>query len=129
MAGKAAAADGEAGNSAQLDETWIAGLVDASADLGRDGGRSGTVAVTIGKKQKAVLDIVDGRVVGPGDDDAVATTVPVTADQLAAFVDGSQSVARAYMQGDLKPVGSTGAFLAMVELFENPAFRENLTAG
>jgi putative sterol carrier protein len=107
-----------------LDEDWVAEMVAASSSVA--GNRSGVVAVAIGKKQQAVLNIEDGRVVGTGDEDAVAVTVPVTSDQLTSFVDGSESVAKAYMRGDLKPVGSTGALLAFVELFENPEFRQNL---
>lgn len=109
-----------------VDDRWIADLVAASADLD-PADRSAVVAVTIGKSQQAVLSIVEGRVVGSGADDDVAVTVPVTSEQLGSFVDGSASVAKAYMRGDLKPVGSTGAFLALVELFENPTFREKLT--
>lgn len=111
---------------ATLDDAWVATLVEASADI--TGGHSAVVAVTIGKKQQAVVNIEAGRVTGGGDEDAVAVTIPVTANQLASFSDGSESVAQAYMRGDLKPVGSTGALLAFVELFENPAFRANLSA-
>ena len=107
-----------------LDDQWVASLVEASAAV--DGDRSAVVAVTIGKKQQAVLNIEAGKVVGVGDEEAVSVTVPVTSDQLRSFADGSESVAKAYMRGDLKPVGSTGALLAFVELFENPAFRDQL---
>jgi len=109
-----------------LDDHWIAAATRASADLDRGTGRSGVVAVAIGKKQQAILDIVDGRVVGAGDEESIAVTVPLTADQLAGFGDGSASLARAYMMGDVKPVGSTGALLALIELFENPDFRDRL---
>ena len=112
-----------------LDDAWVQSLVQASADLDQAGEHSAVVAVAIGKKQKAVLNIVDGRVTGPGDEDAVAVTVPTTADQLAAFTDGSESMARSYMMGDVKPVGSTGALLAIIELFENPQFRSGLAGG
>ncbi|MGH1489261.1 MAG: hypothetical protein ACRBK7_07700 [Acidimicrobiales bacterium] len=123
------AADAEsAAPTIELDEAWIESLVAASAALDDHGDLSAVVAVTIGKKQKAILSIVDGRVVGPGEEDAVAVTVPTTGAQLATFVDGSESVARAYMQGDLKPVGAIGDFLALVELFEAPAFREHLSS-
>lgn len=115
-----------ADGAAVLDDAWIERLVTASAAVDSPGDGSAVVAFTIGKKQKAVVEIADGRVVGVGDEDAAAVTVPVTADQLAAFVDGSESVARSYMMGDLKPVGSTGAFLPVVELFENPDFRAKL---
>lgn len=130
MAAKKSAADeAESSSGSVLSDEWVSGLVAASAALDPPGDRTAVVAVTIGKKQQAVLDIVDGRVIGAGDADAATSTVPVTAAQLAAFSDGSESVARAYMQGDLKPVGSTGGFLALVELFENPSFREALNAG
>jgi hypothetical protein len=112
-----------------LDDSWVESLVKASAGLDQPGELSAVVAVTIGKKQKAVLNIVDGRVTGPGEEEAVAVTVPTTADQLAAFSDGSESMARSYMMGDVKPVGSTGALLAIVELFENPQFRSGLSGG
>lgn len=116
------------GVAVSLDDAWLASVMEASADLDPAGTRSAVVAVTIGKTQRAVLDIVDGRVTGSGDDEAVEVTVPVTGEQLGTFVDGSASVARAYMMGDLKPVGSTGALLAFVELFENEAFRSRLMA-
>lgn len=112
-----------------LDEAFVADVVAASAGLD-GGGRSATVAVTIGKTKSVVLEIQDGRVTGgqvrPAGDGEVGVTVPVTGDQLDQFRDGSESVARAYMRGDLKPVGSTGALLAFVELFENPDFRAAL---
>lgn len=113
-----------AGVGPVLDDQWVTELVSASASV--DGERSATVAVTIGKKQQAVLSIEDGKVVGVGDADHIEVTVPVTSAQLASFIDGTESVAQAYMRGDLKPVGSTGALLAFVELFENPTFRDNL---
>lgn len=109
-----------------LDDQWIAAVATASAEVDPGSCLSGVVAVAIGKKQQAVLNIVDGRVVGPGDADSIAVTIPVTADQLASFSDGSESMARAYMMGDVKPVGSTGALLGLIELFENPDFRDRL---
>lgn len=111
-----------------LNEAWIAGLVEASAGLADGCGHSGVVAVTIGKSQQAVLDIVDGRVVGSGDADSVAVTVPVTTEQLEGYTTGAISMATDYMRGDVKPVGSTGAFLALLGLFENPSFRTALSA-
>ena len=110
-----------------LDDAWIEQLVKASAGLDDVGDSSAVVAFTIGKKQKAVIEIVDGRVTGSGEEDNVTVTVPTTTDQLAAFTDGSESFARSYMMGDVKPVGSTGALLAIVQLFEDPDFRKALT--
>lgn len=113
-----------ADGSITLDDAFVEEMVAASATLSGD--RSAVVAMTIGKKQQIVLNIESGKVVGAGDEAAVTVTVPVTSAQLGSFVDGSESVAKAYMRGDLKPVGSTGALLAFVELFENRGFRENL---
>lgn len=104
----------------------VAALVEASAERETATGQSGVVAITIGKKQQVVLDIVDGRVVGLGDEDEVAVTLPTTGKQLLAFADGSESMARSYMMGDVKPVGSTGALLPIVELFEDADFRGRL---
>ncbi len=109
-----------------LTAEWIDVLAQASVAAPSAGGRSGVVAVTIGKKRRAVLTIEAGRVVGGGDDDAVEVTVPTTVDQLASIVDGSESLARAYMRGDIKPVGSVGALLALIELFESDAFRSEV---
>ena len=111
-----------------LDDAWIKSLVTASAGLDAVGDSSAVVAFTIGKKQKAVLEIVDGRVTGAGEEEAVAVTVPTTTDQLAAFSTGTESFARSYMMGDVKPVGSTGALLAIIALFEDPDFRDALSA-
>lgn len=118
----------ETGPAIALDDALVAAMVDASAGLDDLGDAAATVAITIGKKQKVVLDISGGRVVGAGDEDQVAVTVPTTGAQLVALVEGTESVARAYMQGDLKPVGATGAFLPFVELFENAEFRSSLAA-
>ena len=125
-----------------LTESWVDRAISSSAALAEPGPRSAAVAMTIGKTRRAELDIVDGRVVagrvfgdgagggaGSIDDASVGVTVPVTEDQLAAFADGSQSLARAYMEGDVKPVGSTGALLALVELFEDAEFRKGLSEG
>jgi putative sterol carrier protein len=88
------------------------------------------VAITIGKSKRAVLDIVDGEVRGvePAVAEEPAVTVPVTAKQLAAVIDGDESLAQAFMRGDIKPVGATGPLLAAVELFEDDEFRERLAA-
>lgn len=110
----------------ELGPELVAAMVEASSDREAAVGQSGVVAVTIGKKQQVVFDIVDGRVVGPGDEDAVAVTVPTTSKQLVAFADGSESMARSYMMGDVKPVGSTGALLPFIELFEDGDFRGRL---
>lgn len=117
-----------------LSEAWVAALVEASGDRS---GPSGLVAITIGKTKRAVLDIVDGCVVADrscGTDgdaleaDEADVTVPVTKAQLGALIQGEESLAQAFMRGDVKPVGSTGPLLALVDLFEDDGFRARLAA-
>lgn len=102
-----------------LSDEWVDSLVAASADLPVTTARPATVALTIGKSRRAVLALESGRIVGPGSDDDVAVTVPVTEDQLNDLLSGRESLAKAYIRGDVKPDGSTGAFLSLVELFES----------
>ncbi len=108
-----------------LSEEWIDALVAASAAAAADqvGDRSGVIELTIGRKRRAVLRMVDGRVVGPfdGDDDEIDVSVPFTDDQLRAYLTDDDSIARAYIRGDVKPVGSTGPWLSFVELVESGA--------
>ena len=107
-----------------LSTEWIAVLAEASSD--RDGPPlSGVVEIAVGKTKQARFTIADGRVVGPTDDDA-GVRVPVTAKQLAALMEGSESLAQAYIRGDIKPEGATGPLLALVELFEDETFRSRL---
>lgn len=112
-----------------LSDEWVAAVAEASAPRAGSG-RSGRVAITIGKSKRAVLDIVDGEVqpVDAAIDDEPTVAVPVTAKQLAAMIEGDESLAQAFMRGDIKPVGATGPLLAAVELFEDKAFRERLAA-
>jgi hypothetical protein len=105
---------------------WVDALVAASAEVEPAQERSAVVEFTVGKKTSVAVEIVGGRFVGPAPAAEPAVSIPTTAAQLSSFVDGSASMARAYMQGDLKPVGSTGALLAVVSLFEDPVFREAL---
>ena len=114
-----------------LSEAWIEALVEASRD--RTGvGPAGVVALAIGKSKRAVFEIVDGKVAtvsSAGDGEPAAeVTIPVTAKQLAAIVDGSESLAQAFMRGDVKPEGATGPLLAVIELFEDATFRTRLAA-
>lgn len=113
-----------------LDDAWVDALVAASGRAVAPSGRSAVAEFTIGKTQRAVVEIVDGRVVGPatmGDGDEADISVPLTGPQLDSFVDGSESMSKAYMRGDLKPVGATGALLAVFALFDDPAFRQALS--
>lgn len=109
-----------------LSDEWIDAAIEASRH--RASGRSGTVAMTIGKKTVAVLEIADGRVVASGGSDVerAGVTIPVTGAQLSSLIDGSESLAMAFMRGDVKPAGATGPLLAAVELFEDETFRSRL---
>ncbi len=111
-----------------LSQEWVSAVIDASDHRV---GSSGVVAIAIGKTKKAVLEIVDGRVtdgrsVGKDDPGDVGVTIPVTGSQLEALVSGQESLAQAFMRGDVKPEGSTGPLLAAVELFEDERFLERL---
>ncbi len=116
--------------AADLDGAWIDAVATASQQAEVAVPRSAVVAITIGKTKQAVLRITDGRVAGPaddlGEDDEPDASIPVTAAQLASFCDGSESMSKAFMRGDLKPVGATGALLPVFALFDDPAFREAL---
>lgn len=111
----------ESSRPAPLSEDWVASVIDATqrAPTSSLSDRSAVVALTVGKSNRAVLQFEHGRVVGLGDDDDVEVTIPFTAEQLDAMASGRESMAQAYIRGDLKPEGSTGAFLAVVELFES----------
>ena len=74
------------------------------------------------------LEIVEGRVVGPGPVGEARVAVPLTGQQLRAIVDGSLSMAQAFMKGDIKPDGATGPLLALIELFEDDEFRQGLAS-
>ncbi len=94
-------------------------------------GSSGQVVLAVGKTKRALLDIDDGRVVAarmvPVEEAGeVPVTVPVTSTQLGALVAGEESLAQAFMRGDVKPEGATGPLLALIELFEDPTFRSRL---
>ena len=113
-----------------LSEAWVAALVEASRDRSGAGtGVGGQVVITIGKTKRAEFQVVDGRVIEAGvDGDGDGVTIPVTAKQLAAIVDGTESLAQAFMRGDVKPVGPTGPLLAVIELFEDASFRRRFAA-
>lgn len=60
------------------------------------------------------------------DDPPAATTIPVTAEALAAFARGEADPAVAFMRGDLKPEGSSAAVLALFSAWARPACRAAL---
>ena len=104
-----------------LSSDWVTSVIEASqrAEPSSLSDRSTVVAFTVGKSKRAVLHFEHGRVVDSRDDDEVEVTIPFTGEQLDAMMAGRESMAQAYIRGDLKPEGSTGAFLAVVELFES----------
>lgn len=110
-----------------LTEDWVEALVVASAAASEDqvGERSGIIELTIGKNRRAVVAMVEGRVVGPSDaeGDEIDVSIPFADDQLQAYLSGDESIAQAYIRGDVKPVGSTGPWLSFVELVESGALR------
>lgn len=106
-----------------LSDDWVEAAAQASRHRT---GPSGTVAITIDTSTRAVLDIVDGRVAGSAEPDTAGVTIPVTSAQLEAIVDGEESLAQAFMRGDVKPEGATGPLLAAIELFEDEEFRRKL---
>ena len=108
-----------------LSAAWVDELVEASDDPSIRASRSGVITLKIGKTKAATLSIVDGRVVGAVDEEATVA-VPVTAKQLAALMDGSESMAQAFIRGDIKPEGATGPLVALIELFEDPCFKQRL---
>ncbi len=110
-----------------LSDEWVAALVEASAEC--EGSGSAVVELAIGKTKQARFAIDEGRVTGSVDDDTEAgVRVPVTGAQLAALIDGSESLAQAFMRGDVKPEGSTGHLLPLVALFEDASFRQRFAA-
>jgi putative sterol carrier protein len=105
------------------DERWIESLVEASAARQ---GLSSTVALSVDKSDPSAFRIEGGRVVATAEPAAAEVTIPLTAAQLRSILDGSESLAQAFMRGDVKPEGSTGALLAAIELFEDATFRQQL---
>jgi putative sterol carrier protein len=105
-------------------DRFMGGVIAASSHRAGSG-TSGLVALSTTSAQVG-LEIVDGRVVGPVAATETAVAVPLTGPQLQAILDGSMSMAQAFMRGDIKPEGATGALLALIELFEDDDFRRRL---
>lgn len=110
-----------------LTEEWVEALVSASAAAADDqvGDRSGVIELTIGKNRRAVVAMVEGRVVGPAvaEGDDIDVSIPFSDDQLRGYLSGDESIAKAYIRGDVKPVGSSGPWLSFVELVESGALQ------
>lgn len=108
-----------------LSPQWVDALVTGSAEAPARPGVDATIALCLGTSQRRVLAIRDGRVVGEADGDA-QVEIPLTESQLEALVAGRLSLARAYMRGDIKPVGSSGAILVAAEVFEDDRIWQGL---
>lgn len=101
-----------------LDDAWVQALVHGSAGAPARPGLHADVALCVDGAERRVLEIRDGRVVGTTDDEA-QVELPLTGAQLAALVAGELSLARDYMRGDVKPVGSSGALAVAVEVLDD----------
>lgn len=110
-----------------LSPEWCERLIAASSDAPTRAGLDARVALCLGSTTRRVLEIRDGRIVAVDEGDA-AVELPLTAAQLEAIAAGQLSLARAYMRGDLKPVGSSGAVLVAVEVFEDGRTWQGLRA-
>lgn len=104
--------------SSPLPDGWVDRLVAGSARTPARPGLAATLALCVGPDEPTVLEIRDGQVVGTSDGEA-QVELPLTAAQVEALADGTLSLARAYMRGDVKPVGSSGAIAVVVEVFED----------
>ena len=101
-----------------LSPEWCEQLLATSANTAPRPGLDARIALCLGSTTRRVLDIRGGQVVAVDEGEA-EVELPLTAAQLEAIAAGRLSVARAYMRGDLKPVGSSGAVLVAVEVFED----------
>ncbi len=102
----------------------VARLVTATADRRRPSGLTGLVAFGIGSKP-VTLVFEEGQVLG-ATETAPHAVLSLTKKQFEAWANGELSLSVAYMQGDVKPVGSTGALLAALEVLDDPAVRAAL---
>lgn len=98
-------------------DEWVSELVAATAERAGVPGVSGVVGLGTGKKPKVVLAFSDGRVVGPSDAEP-EVIIPISGPQMEQWTHGELNLTVAYMKGDVKPVGSTGALLAALEVLD-----------
>ena len=103
----------------EFSDEFVGKLVAATADRDAVPGSSGIVGLGIGKKVRATVEIIDGRVVGPTDEESV-TQFLFTGKQVEAWLAGEFNLSQAYMRGDFKPVGHTGPMTAALEIFDDP---------
>jgi hypothetical protein len=113
-----------------LSAEWCAALTAAVADLApRPSAGDADVDVVAGSRRvrfsvragrlASVAPLADG-------DEPAPVEVPMTAEAVGAMVAGELDPAMAYMRGDLKPVGPTGAVLDWLSALADPACRSAL---
>lgn len=102
----------------------VARLVSATAGRRHPSGLTGLVAFGIGSKP-VTLVFEGGQVLGATDAEPHAV-LALTKKQFEAWGSGELSLSVAYMQGDVKPEGSTGALLAALEVLDDPEVRAAL---
>jgi hypothetical protein len=98
----------------------IATMVRVTGGRASAGGLNGTVELTLGAREPVVVEFCDGRVTGAAAGTGAAK-LGLTQAQLEAWLGGALNLTEAYMKGDLKPEGSTGALLAAFEVLDDPA--------
>ena len=92
-------------------------LVEATEGRCDGAGLRGRVAFGIGSST-VTMEFIDGRVAGPSDA-APQVVISITGKQFDAWASGALSLTVAYMQGDVKPEGSTRALLAALEVLDS----------
>ncbi len=92
---------------------------DAEFELAQDSGSLGW------------LSVVDGQVSAgaEGTGNILAVKLPLTDKVIDGWLSGSTDLSVAYMRGDLKPDGATGALVVALELLDDPVVRAAVAAG
>ena len=106
--------------SGDTDDSWVGRLMAGRATAPLRAGLDARVAVLV-EDQRSVLRIRGGRVGVDESGDEAEAEVPLSASQAEAVATGELSLAVAYMRGDVKPVGSSGALAVFLEVVEDPA--------
>lgn len=108
--------------SEPFSEAFVDELVALSADRPTIPGLSGDIGLGVGSKVDAsnvavVMAIADGRAVGTTSR-TPEIVIGLSKKQVSEWLAGSLVLSRAYMEGDLKPVGASGPLFAALELLD-----------
>ncbi len=95
-----------------LSEAWAGELISLSSTREPIPGLSGVVGLG-----DLTLSIVDGRAVALSDD-TPEIVIPLAPKQVTEWWSGDLVLTEAYMKGDVKPVGASGALFAGLELLD-----------